>query len=59
MNLIINMRKREIGNLKSQKFISNYFRNNLKKIDISKRRNISVSDFSLTWLSLETTEYRQ
>lgn len=57
-NLLVNFQKREIGQIKSSRFISNYFENSLNNLELSKERNLNTSPFSVPWLSLETIEYR-
>jgi hypothetical protein len=57
-NIVLNAHEKEIGQMNCQKFISTIFSNNLDNIELNKERNILTSDYSITWLSLETIDYR-
>jgi hypothetical protein len=57
-NLIINLQERENGQKLGQNFVSKYLERNLKHLELATGRNITTSDFSICWLSLEPIEYR-
>ena len=57
-NLISNIQKREIGQIRSRNFVSNNFERNLKHLELVTGRNINTSDFSICWFSLDTIECR-
>jgi hypothetical protein len=57
-NLILNLHKKENGQILGQNFVSKYLERNLKHLELATGRNITTSDFSICWLSLEPIEYR-